>query len=838
MQIEKYKINIPVILPEVPSEKDACTYRLIAALEAKDGISRVHVDDKSNSEPAKICIHYNPNEISLSRIEQMAIQAGAEITNRYGHKFFQVAGIRHQRHAQYVSEELMKTLGVVTASASVTGAVQIEFDHQQTNGDKLIGALGRLGLRKEEKKYKKDHDRSHAEPLDRETSDHIEHAHEEHRHGHFFGERSELYAAIISAVCLVTGFVIEHLSSLPLWVSLGFYIGAYCFGGFFSCLEAFKNLRAKRFEIDTLMIVAAVGAASLGKWAEGALLLCLFSLGHALEHFAMGRAKRAIEALGDLAPKTAHVIRLGNQTEVSIENIEIGETVLVKPNERIPVDGFVIKGNSSVNQAPVTGESVPVDKWPVENPERSLADSTGLSNENRVFAGTINGLGLLEVKVTKISSESTLARVVKMVAEAQAQASPTQQLTDRFERYFVPAVLVSVILLLFAFTVINEPFESSFYRAMAVLVAASPCALAISTPSAVLSGIARAGRGGVLIKGGAALENLGNITSIAFDKTGTLTEGKPRLTDIVCAEGISEEWLLRVAYAVETKSDHPLARAIVTGVKEKLGEFEIPVASEIQSLSGRGIKAVVEQQKVVIGKPVLFQEIDGLKLTSEMESMARDLESAGRTTMVIRSDDQYLGVLGVMDSPRENALKAIESLRSLGILRMVMLSGDNQTVASAVAKQVGIKEAIGDLLPDAKVSTIKKLREGNIRVAMVGDGVNDAPAMASANVGIAMGAAGSDVALETADVALMTDDLNHLAFAVGLSRQASRIIKQNLWVSLGVVALLVPATLFGLGIGPAVVVHEGSTLVVVFNALRLLAFMNPFDSNVQKTNQS
>ncbi|WP_150121264.1 heavy metal translocating P-type ATPase, partial [Sulfitobacter sp. HI0076] len=497
--------------------------------------------------------------------------------------------------------------------------------------------------------------------------------------------------------------------------------------------------------------------------------------------------------------------------------------VLVKPNERLAADGFVIKGESSVNQAPITGESVPVDKSPVGDANVAAEKPDLVDAGNRVFAGTINGGGALEIQVTRTSADSTLARVVKMVNEAETNQSPTQRLTDRFERIFVPAVLVLAIALLFAGFVIDEPFSDTFYRAMAVLVAASPCALAIATPSAVLSGVARAARGGVLVKGGAPLENLGRLTAIAFDKTGTLTEGKPKLVDVVTAEGAEEKDLLRVAIGVEALSDHPLAAAVVRDGRERLGDIPAAEASDLRSITGRGVVAQVDGETTYIGKDDLFAEVDGPPMPDTLRAKVEALEAGGRTTMVVRQGDRYLGVIGLMDTPREAAPAVIKALHEIGIRRMIMISGDNQKVADAVARAIGLDEARGDLMPDDKVETIKSLR-AEAKVAMVGDGVNDAPAMANATVGIAMGAAGSDVALETADVALMADNLNHLPFAVALSRSTSSIIRQNLWFSLGVVAFLVPATILGLGIGPAVAVHEGSTVVVVFNALRLLAF--------------
>ncbi len=653
-----------------------------------------------------------------------------------------------------------------------------------------------------------------------------EHGDHCHHHGGIFGERSDLIFSIACGVLLLVGWLISF-ADVAWWIPVAFYVVSYLFGGFFIVQEAVEAILNFHFEIEFLMIVAAIGAAVLGNWAEGALLLFLFSLGHALEHYAMGRARKAIESLSELTPKVANVRREGAVVELPVAELMMDDVVIVKPNERLPADGFVIKGNSTINQAPVTGESMPVEKTPVDDPV--IATANKLAAEHRVFAGTINQSGGLEIQVSQLAQDSTLARVVKMVSEAESQKSPTQLFASSFEKYFVPAVLVMVFLLLFAWVVIDESFADSFYRAMAVLVAASPCALAISTPSAVLSGVARAARGGVLVKGGGPLENLGGLTSIAFDKTGTLTVGNPKLTDVVpssASSGGSASELLTVAIAVEQLSDHPLAAAVVRDGKAYLEKenfnLEIPEATNIQSVTGRGVQANVNGEVVLIGKQNLFVE-NGQPVPDELLAEVKLLEESGRTTMIVSIGGRFLGTIGMMDTPREGASAMVKRLRELGIQRMIMLSGDNQTVVDAIAAEVGIDEAMGDLMPADKVDAIKRLsNEGG--VAMIGDGVNDAPAMAHATVGVALGAAGSDVALETADVALMADELSHLPFAVGLSRQTSRIIRQNLWFSLGMVAVLVPATIFGLQLGYAVLFHEGSTMVVVVNALRLLGY--------------
>ncbi|MDZ4020587.1 heavy metal translocating P-type ATPase [Pseudomonas sichuanensis] len=648
---------------------------------------------------------------------------------------------------------------------------------------------------------------------------HEDHGHE---HGGIFGVNTELVFALICGALLGAGALAGKLGLIDR-LPLVLYVSAYVFGGWFTTKEAVNNIRQKRFEIDTLMLLAAVGAASIGAWAEGALLLFLFSLGHSLESYAMGRAKKAIEALSKLAPATALVRRTNGTQELPVELVVPGDVVIVRPNDRLPADGFVVAGFSSINQAPVTGESVPVDKRPVPDAALARSKPDAVDAASRVFAGTINGEALIEVEVTRRSTESTLARVIKMVSEAEVRKSPTQRFTDRFQRVFVPLVLLLVAGLMFAGIFLDEPFRDSFYRAMAVLVAASPCALAIATPSAILSGIARAARGGVLIKGGAPLEELGSLNAMAFDKTGTLTEGRPRITDVIPVAGTQIEELLTVAIAVESMSDHPLAAAIVRDGEEMIGTRDKSQATNMKNLVGRGVQAELNGQQVWIGKVEMFGT-DGIPALSKAASEAVErLRQSGRTTMVVRRGEKDLGAIGLLDTPREGVKEALQKLKQMGIDRMIMISGDHQRVAEAVARQVGLGEAWGDLMPDDKVQAIKNLRITS-KVAMVGDGVNDAPAMANASVGIAMGAAGSDVALETADIALMADDIRHLPFAVGLSRHTRSIIRQNLFVSLGIVAILVPSTILGLSIGAAVAIHEGSTLLVVFNALRLLAY--------------
>jgi Cd2+/Zn2+-exporting ATPase len=829
--MKKLKLEIPLILPEVPDEKDHCVQELISLLQAQKGLEKVHVSEAAENGVPQLCFHYDPDLISIERIRSIARQTGASITEKTGHKLIGVEGIRHPRHARNIERHLRDLNGIIEASVSASGMVRAEFDTRQIDEVEIVKALRKEGLGitdtalkagkylrgiKETEKAPKDKKPEHEE---KEGKEH------EHAHGGLFGKNTELIFSILSGILLAIGFGLSFVDAVPSWVSLSLYIGAYFFGGFYTAKEAIQTVAKGGFEIDFLMLVAAIGAAILGEWAEGALLLFLFSMGHALEHFAMNKARKSIAALAELAPKTALLKKDGKTEEVRIEKLSIGDIIVVKPNTKIPSDGVVVSGKSSVNQAPITGESVPVDKMPVDDPKKDYSNEKDISDENRVFSGTINGNNTLEVKVIKEAKDSTLSRLVKLVNEAQTQKSPTQRFTDKFEKYFVPSVLGLVVLLLGAFLVIDENFSDSFYRAMAVLVAASPCALAISTPSAVLSGVARAAKSGVLIKGGRPLEDLGVLTALAFDKTGTLTEGKPKLTKVVPLNNTDENELLKMAIAVENLSDHPLAKAVVRDGKKRLEGNSIPEAKDLEAVLGKGIKATLGKDKVYIGNLELYEALDDKKPSKKIADEVKALEAEGNTTMLIRRNNEYVGIIALMDTPRAEAKNTLEQLKKIGIKRMVMLTGDNQKVADAVAKEIGLTDAWGSLLPEEKVDTIKKLQEQELKVAMVGDGVNDAPAMANSTVGIAMGAAGSDVALETADIALMGDKLEILPFAIGLSRKAKGIIKQNLWISLGVVAILIPSTILGLaGIGIAVLIHEGSTLVVVFNALRLLAY--------------
>jgi len=725
----------------------ACAVEMTRKLQKLAAVSQAHVEPAVDAPGLRVCVHFDPSKEEKKRIHILASQMASQVIRHREHVMLNVSDPKAE------TKRLQTCTGVLLVREIAPAKLLVDFDPRLIMAETLAQSVStKANVARAEPKAEGGHT---------------------HEHKGVLGERTELYFALGSGAALAAGWFSEQAGIVT--IPLLFYVIAYALGGYYTALEAIDNARHKRLRIDSLMIVAAIGAAALGAWAEGALLLFLFSLGHALENWAMGRAKRAIESLSKLAPETALVRRGENVEEVNVVELKANDIVLVRANDRIPADGLVISGQSSVNQAPITGESAPVDKTGSDQ----YQDFSKTPDQHRVFAGTINGAGALDIRVARLASESTLARIVTMVAEAEAQRSPTQKFTDKFERIFVPCVLALIGVLLLAWVVIDEPFSASFYRAMAVLVAASPCALAISVPSAVLSGVARAARGGVLIKGGAPLEALGRVTAIAFDKTGTLTEGRPRLTDVSTAPGISESELLGVAVAIERGSDHPLAAAVVRDGQAKLVGANLPTAEAIESITGKGVQGRIAGAIVQIGKPGLFQE-SASPLPPDLKREADRLESEGRTVMIVRRGAQYLGALGLMDSERPAARGVLQRLRELGIQRMIMLTGDNQRVADAIALKVRLTEARGALMPEDKVAAIKELATHRGGVAMVGDGVNDAPALANASVGIAMGAAGSDVALETADIALMADDLNHLPFAVGLSRRTSEVIKQNL----------------------------------------------------------
>lgn len=609
---------------------------------------------------------------------------------------------------------------------------------------------------------------------------------------------------IVSALLLLVGVVSYFMKGEGHLWTVSLFASSIVIGGYSLFKAGFYNLIRLRFDMKTLMTVAVIGAALIGEWLEGAVVVILFAISEALERFSMDRARQSIRSLVDMAPKEALVRRNGEELVIPVEAIEVGDIMLIKPGQKLAMDGIVRSGRSSMNEAAITGESVPVEKM--------VGDD--------VFAGTLNEEGFLEVEVTKRVEDTTLAKIIHLVEEAQGERAPSQAFVDTFAKYYTPAIMVIAALvatvppLFFA-----ASWETWIYQGLAVLVVGCPCALVISTPVSIVTAIGNAARHGILVKGGIYLEEAARLRAVAFDKTGTLTKGKPAVTDyqVYDADTDGRELLAAVA-ALEYRSQHPLAAAVMKKADDEQLSYTDMEVSEFSSITGKGIAGTVNGIAINVGKPALFGE-----LPPAIEADVARLQAAGKTVMLIGAEQKVLALLAVADEVREVSRTAVERLHALGITKTVMLTGDNRMTARAIGKQVGVAEVEAELLPEDKLGFVKGLKEEHGRVAMIGDGVNDAPALAASSVGVAMGGAGTDTALETADVALMGDDLRKLPFLIRLSRKALLIIKENIAFSLGIklVALLLVAPGW-LTLWIAILADMGATLLVTLNGLRLL----------------
>lgn len=633
-------------------------------------------------------------------------------------------------------------------------------------------------------------------------------AHEEKSEPRSLWRRREALFTGISGVLLALGLALSVLKLDPtltillgraLTLSTALYLGSVFFGAYHFARKGWQALKTFSLGINFLMTLAIVGAIVIGEYIEAASLAFLFALAELLEEFSVERARRSLRELMKLAPTEARVRRNGQELMLPLEEIEPSETLIVKPGERIALDGVVLSGSSSVNQAPITGESIPVEKQP----------------GTMVFAGTINQEGYLEIQVTKRAKDTTLAKIIHLVEEAEAQRAPVEKFVDRFAKYYTPGVVATALgVATVPALVFGAPFAEWFSRALALLVIACPCALLISTPVSIISAITSAARHGVLIKGGIYLEELGQIKAIVFDKTGTLTTGELTVTDVIAFDGSSSEEVLRIAAALERKSQHPIAQAITRYYEQSAPGRALPEVQDFVSLTGQGVQAQLDGKLYRVGKLELF--------AGTSPSEAERLVSQAKTVIGVGTPKRLLGLIAVADQIRPQAQETVSALKRLG-LEIVMLTGDNEETAKAVAHQLGIAHYHAGVLPDEKVSEIQKLLGQYSKVAMVGDGVNDAPALATSTVGIAMGAMGTDAALETAHIALMADDLSKLPYLIELSRKARRVIQQNIFFS------IVTKLSLGLGVFPgyvtlvsAVLVGDmGASLAVTGNALRL-----------------
>jgi Cd2+/Zn2+-exporting ATPase len=748
-----------------------------------------------------VTIDYDPRTISDESVGQLAARLAPEAQRRFDKCVMRLGGRACEACALKLERKAQRIEGVRRARATFIGGVMsVTFDNAELSPEQVVERVRETGA-----------------PVTPFTVP--------QELPHSIREWLQYHTARIEAACTASTFVFMIAGWLAPRVGLGqswasaFFVAAYIAGGIFGVQASIRSLRQWTIDVDLLMILAALGAAVVGAPFEGAMLLFLFSLSNVLQAYAIDRTRKAIHSLMKLRPDKALTRRGGNTVLLPIEQLAVGDVVIVRPGESIALDSVIVEGESSINESSLTGESIPVLK--------KVGDP--------VFAATINQTGGLEVRVTRLAKDSAIEKLIRMVEEAQSEKAETQRFLDRAEQFYAIGVIsITVALIVWPLFFLNEPFGATFYRAMTVMVVASPCALIISTPASILSAIGGAARRGVLFKGGVHLERTATIKVVAFDKTGTLTEGKPRVTDIISgheviqlSDNVRPEALnlLQLAASVEAKSEHPLAAAIVAEVKRRgLALFD---CTDFQSISGKGASGLVDGRRVSVGSIRYFETLGG-SLHNALAQELDALQDAGKTCVLVgeigEEKTRILGGLGIADVLRAEAPEAVRALKEIGIERVVMVTGDNSRVASAIAQQAGVDEVHAALLPEDKVRVLKSLKAIG-PVAMVGDGVNDAPALATATIGIAMGAAGTDVAMETADVVLMSDNLRNIPFAISISRHTRTVIWQNLAIAISVIVVLVASALgFALPLTLGVVGHEGSTVVVCLNGLRLLAF--------------
>ncbi|KZK52541.1 Cadmium-transporting ATPase [Lactococcus cremoris] len=613
------------------------------------------------------------------------------------------------------------------------------------------------------------------------------------------------------ALIISLGFIlVAVISQLSLGedhlLTKALYILAIIIGGFDLFKEGFSDLIKLDFSMESLMTIAIIGAAFIGEWAEGSIVVILFAISEALERFSMDKARQSIRSLMDIAPKEALIRRNNVEQLVSVDKIDIDDIMIIKPGQKIAMDGLVINGHSSVNQAAITGESVPVEK----------------QLDDEVFAGTLNEEGILEVKVTKKVTDTTIAKIIHLVEEAQGERAPAQAFVDKFAKYYTPFIIIMALLIVVVPPLFfGGDWNKWLYQGLSILVVGCPCSLVISTPVSIVSAIGNAAKNGVLVKGGVYLEEIGHLRAIAFDKTGTLTKGKPVVTDFIATSSETDINYLSIISSLESLSQHPLASAILNEADKTNVDYKSIQIEDFQSITGKGLTGIHQNIRYYIGSPKLFSA--SVIEETAVKVQYRQFQEQGKTAMYFGTDEQILGVIAVADEVRDSSAAVISELHKLSIEHTIMLTGDNTKTAESIGKQLGVTEIKGDLMPQEKLDSIKALRTTYNKVAMVGDGINDAPALAASTVGIAMGGAGTDTALETADVALMGDDLQKLPFIVRLSRQTLKVIKQNITFSLGIKLLALLLVIPGwLTLWIAIVADMGATLLVTLNGLRLM----------------
>lgn len=774
--METQTIDIPVIWPDYFEDCEQCIERLGEMLNGIHGVrsAEVHTDRKA------IAITYDKSLVTFEEIRERARRLGVTVAERYRHEFVRVGGLDCPDCAMKLENAIRRLKGVAWASLNYATSVMIvEFEPQETGLTAIRRRIRDFGYGVEEERP--------AAPQARRTR---------------IVRDLRLLLTVLSGMLLVSGGLV-HWTLGNADLSSALFIASAVTGGVFAARLGILTLRGRTLDTNFLMTAAAIGAICLRQYSEAAAVMFLFSLGTTLEAYTVDKARRSIRSLIETFPNHASVKRDGRIEEVPLAGIEIGEVVLIRPGDKIAVDGTVVAGESFVNEAPITGESLP----------KSKTEGVG------VYAGSINGNGSLEVRVTSAVEDNTLARIVHMVEEAQARKAPSQRFSETFGRYYTPCVIaLAALVAILGPLVTGEAYNEWLARALTLLVVSCPCALVISTPVAIVAAIANAAGSGVLIKGGAHLETLGEVSIIAFDKTGTLTTGKPTVCDVIPFNDRTVEDVLAVAAAVESRSEHPLANAIIERARE-MGARE-PKLSFFEAMPGKGARGVVDGEVIYVGGRRLLEE---LSIDVPGSTAIAQLLTKGTTVVYVADESILWGAIAATDTIKPTTAEAIARLREAGIERMVMLTGDTAQTGRAVASCLGIDEEHAELLPEDKVARIRELASGRDKVAMVGDGINDAPALAAANVGVAMGGMGSQAAIEAADIALMADDIAMLPYAVTLSRRARGIIRQNVAFALLVVILLVGGALTKwVTLATGVLGHEGSALLVIANSMRLL----------------
>jgi Cd2+/Zn2+-exporting ATPase len=859
-------IRIPIAIRET-GDCFNCIARLKDDIRRLKGIKRVEeVEDSS-----KMLVEFDPNLTSLEVIESYATRQGLKLKSHYGHEHYNIEGLDCPDCALKLEQSISKIPGVTWVSLNyATSKIWFEYEPEEVTCEHILSAIKKAGykysepeissvttdittssftldgldcpdcalkLQKKVSKCNGVHEvlvnfstssmivKHEVNTINRagiinavDESGYIAIIAEEKttaKSPRFFSFKNKNILATTLSGCFIalalTTYMLKNLIPYPplmfgehhLTLTHLFCLFAILFGGYNVAKSGYHSLIAKTFDMNFLMSLAVIGALSIGEFAEGAIVVFLFSLGNTLQSYTMDKARNSIKSLMDLTPKEAYLRRGGRLIKVSVSELKIDDMIIVKPGEKVSVDGTIIKGSSPIDESPITGESQPADKM----------------QGDRVFAGSINGSGSLEIKVGKLSRDSTLSRIIYLVEEAQAQKAPSQNFVDAFSRIYTPSVIISAVLIsIIPPLFLSLPFANWFYRGLMLLVISCPCALVISTPVSIVSAIACASRKGILIKGGAYLEEMGSISAMAFDKTGTLTRSQFEVTDIVPINGCTKSGVLATAASLEMKSEHPLAKAILKKADQENISLREPL--DVSTHPGKGLKCTLNGQSAYIGNLTFLREQEIPTTIYEKEVLK--LENEGKTTILVISNN-IKGIIALADAPRKEARKCIEELKKKGIKHTVMLTGDNERVASAISKYLNVDKFKAALLPEEKVNAIKVLLSQYGKVAMVGDGVNDAPALAVSSVGIAMGAAGSDTALETADVALMSDDLLKLPSLIHLSRKTLATIKTNIVFSLMVKAAFITLVFSGMAnLWMAVVADVGTSLAVILYGMRLI----------------